>query len=242
MFGYTHDEAGIFIRPRSIFGEPQKDPAQVYTQKTLENMAKVLAGEHADDILAYFASTDLTPYEAPTELFTSAIWIEPALATYQRFATQGCTSYEYCFARVSPAARKAGMLAFHAAEIPYLFGTLITANEADTQKISVFGTSTEVEDYDEIDFEVKNTIQHAWTEFARTGIPSNPDGTQWPRLNGSNPQFISHCGYHTRAATGHQPGHTDDQLFAHQRTQEIDNMLSIKWSVRECASGFLMLS
>jgi para-nitrobenzyl esterase len=31
-----------------------------------------------------------------------------------------------------------------------------------------------------VDAQVSDTVQHAWTEFARTGIPRNPDGTPWP--------------------------------------------------------------
>lgn len=135
-------------------------------------MAKVLGGEHASDILAYFASTNLTPYEALTELITTAIWLEPALATFQRFARLGRTSYVYRFARVSPGARRSGLLAYHSVEIPYLFGTL-----------------TATENYDEIDTRVSNVVQHAWTEFARTGIPQSLDCTSWPSVNESDPQF-----------------------------------------------------
>ncbi len=186
MFGCTQDEARLFIRPNGLYGEPESNPAQVYTQKTLENMAKALGGEHADDILAYFAGTSLTPYEALAELFTSAIWLEPALASYQRFAKLDRMSYAYRFARVSPGARRSGLLAYHSAEIPYLFGTL-TAGEADSKEDGkVVSASGE---YNEIDVEVQNIVQHAWTEFARTGVPRSPDGTQWPCVNGSNPQF-----------------------------------------------------
>lgn len=188
LFGCTQNEARLFIKPTGIYGEPETNPAQVYTQKTLEHMARVLGGEHADDILAYFAGSDLTPYEALAELITTAIWLEPALATYQRLAKLDRTSYAYRFARVAPGARRAGLLAYHSAEIPYLFGTLATG-ETETKMTNPFGTPSAAGDYNEIDAEVANVVQHAWTEFARTGIPQSPDGTQWPRVTGSNPQF-----------------------------------------------------
>jgi para-nitrobenzyl esterase len=188
LFGCTQNEARLFIKPTGIYGEPETDPAKVYTQQTLEHMARALGGEHADDILAYFAGTSLTPYEALAELITIAIWLEPALATYQRFAKLDRTSYAYRFARVSPGARRSGLLAYHSAEIPYLFGTL-TVEEPTTNVTNAFGTPSEAGDYNEVDTEVANVVQHAWTEFARTGIPSNPDGIQWPRVNRSNPQF-----------------------------------------------------
>jgi para-nitrobenzyl esterase len=171
LFGCTQNEARFFLKPTGLYGQPESDPAQIYTHNTLEHMAKALGGKHASDILAYFASTSLTPYEALTELITTAIWLEPALATFQHFARLDRTSYAYRFARVSPGARRSGLLAYHSAEIPYLFGTLTAEND------------------DEIDTEVAEAVQHAWTEFARTGIPQSPDGTPWPRVNGSHPQF-----------------------------------------------------
>ena len=184
MFGSTQNEARFFIKPTGLYGQPESAPEQIYTPDTLEHMARALGGEHAGDILAYFASTSLTPYEALAELITTAIWLEPALATYQRFAKLDRASYAYNFARVSPNARKSGLLAYHSAEIPYLFGRLTPAEDS-----SLFGTPTPAEGYDEIDIKVGNVIQHAWTEFARTGIPQNPDGTPWPRVNELNPQF-----------------------------------------------------
>lgn len=187
LFGCTQNEARLFIKPTGVYGEPDVDPMQVYTPTTLEHMAKALGGEHADDILTYFAGTSLTPYEALAELFTTAIWIEPALATYQRFAQLNRTSYAYRFARVSPGAQISGLLAYHSSEIPYLFGTL-TARGA-TNVSHAFGTSSKMEDYNEIDTEVANGLQYAWTEFARTGIPRNPDGTSWPRVTTSDPRF-----------------------------------------------------
>ncbi len=188
LFGCTQNEARLFIKPTGIYGEPETDPAKVYSQKTLEHMAKVLGGEHASNILDSFARTDITPYEALAELITTAIWLEPALATYQHFAKLDHMSYAYRFARVSPGAQKSGLLAYHSAEIPYLFGTL-AMEETDTKVTNPFGTPSAVGDYNEIDTQVANVVQHAWTEFARTGIPQNPDGTPWPSVNGSYPQF-----------------------------------------------------
>ena len=188
LFGCTQEEARFFLKPTGLYGQPESDPGQIYTHSTLEHMAKVLGGEHAADILTYFASTDLTPYEALTELITTAIWLEPALATFQRFAELGRASYAYRFARVSPGARRSGLLAYHSAEIPYLFGTL-TVEETDTNVVNPFITPSEAGGYNKIDTEVANVVQHAWTEFARTGIPQSPDGTPWPSVNRSDPQF-----------------------------------------------------
>lgn len=57
------------------------------------------------------------------------------------------------------------------AEIPYVFGHLSPA-----------------EDYDDADAHVSETMTHAWTEFARTGMPSSPDGTPGPAATSTTPQ------------------------------------------------------
>lgn len=90
------------------------------------------------------AGTGQTPYEALAEVYTAAVWHEPALATLGTFTRAGRTSYYYRFARVSPGAAKAGTLASHASENPYLFGLLTPPGF-----------------YDQADAEVSHAVQHA---------------------------------------------------------------------------------
>lgn len=172
MFGVTRDESRMFHAPGGVFPPRNVDPAEVYTPETLAHMARRLGGERADDIIAHFTERGLAPYEALVELSTAAIWHEPALATYRRFAALDRTTYFYDFARHSPGSIETGLLAKHSAEIPYLFGTVTVGDF-----------------YNSVDVDVSDTIQHAWTEFARTGIPSSPDGTPWPACDSTAPQF-----------------------------------------------------
>jgi para-nitrobenzyl esterase len=145
------------------------DPAKLYTPATLAKMAAVLGSHRADHITAHLIGG---PYEALAQLLTAAIWTEPALASYRRFTELGRTGYAYRFDRVSPGNRRTGMLAFHCSEIPYVFGHL-----------------TPADDYDEVDAHVSDTIAHAWTEFARTGVPTSPDGTPWPAATKTVPRM-----------------------------------------------------
>ncbi|MFB7496441.1 carboxylesterase/lipase family protein [Streptomyces sp. NPDC056161] len=169
LFGHTRDEGRFFIRPTGPFGGPPSavDPSEVYTPATLETMAAVLGGEQAGAILAQLTGT---PYEALARLYTDALWTEPVLASYRRFTALGRTSYSYRFDRVSPGGGKSGMLAFHCSDIPYVFGH-ITAGQG----------------YDAQDERVSDTMLHAWTEFARTGVPRSPDGTPWPAADATTP-------------------------------------------------------
>src|SRR5882757_2015068 len=169
LFGHTSDEARFFLTPRGPLGlQPDTvDPAEIYTPATLAQMATVLGGRQAEHILARLRGS---PYEALAELVTAAIWAEPALASYRRFAELGYTAYSYRFARVSPGNRRTGMLAFHCSELSYVFGHL-----------------TSSDDYDEVDASVSDTLMHAWTTFARTGVPTNPDGVAWPAATSTAP-------------------------------------------------------
>jgi len=173
MLGCTQDEARFFVQPTMLYAHPEVRPEDAYTPETLAHMAAAMAGGRADAVLAHLAGgSGVTPYEAIAELITASVWHEPALATLQRFADLGRTTYAYRFARVSPGARQTGLLAKHSAEIPYLFGTMIPPQA-----------------YDQVDVEVSRTVQHAWTEFARNGTPRSLDATPWPKYRTDAPEF-----------------------------------------------------
>jgi para-nitrobenzyl esterase len=167
LFGSTEHEARFFITPTGPYGASHVDPARIYTPATVATMAKVLAGDRAEEILARLGGS---PYEALAELYTSAVWSEPELKSYQRFTDMGRTAFAYRFSRVSPGNHRGGMLAHHCAELPYVFGHL------------------DPEQTDEVDARIADAMQHAWTEFARTGVPRDPDGTLWPRTTADQPR------------------------------------------------------
>ncbi|NEA38729.1 carboxylesterase family protein [Streptomyces sp. SID11385] len=171
LLGCTEDEARMFIRPDALYAHPEVRPEDAYTHETLTHMARALGGDAAEDIVRELTGRGLTPYEALAEVCTAAVWLEPALATLDRFAALGRTSYSYRFARVSPGAEKDGTRACHAAENPYVFGRL------DREGY-----------YDATDVQVQDAVQTAWTEFARTGVPRHRDGTAWPAYDAGDPR------------------------------------------------------
>ncbi|MCA1192608.1 carboxylesterase/lipase family protein [Saccharopolyspora sp. 6V] len=172
LFGWTQHESRFFHRPAGQYARPDLDPAEIYTPEVLATMTRALAGSRADEVLARFGADGRAPYDALTELTTDAIWAEPAWETYQRFAGLGRTAYAYRFARVAPGARRSGLLAAHMSELPYLFGLPTGGDE-----------------YDEVDAAVSDTVRHAWTEFARTGVPRYGDGTAWPSCDAAAPRL-----------------------------------------------------
>lgn len=172
MLGCTQDEARMFVQPTALYAHPEMTPEATYTPETLKAMAQVMAGDRSQEILDYFGENDIGDYAAIAEVITAGVWHEPASATLERFAGLGRTIYTYRFARVSPGAEKSGLLAKHSAEIAYLFGSM-----------------TPPRAYDDTDAHVAREIQHAWSEFARTGTPRSLDGSAWPQYTNEKPEI-----------------------------------------------------
>ena len=160
LLGRVANEARYFVRPGGH-----------YNWGVVENMANAFTQGRADEALALLRHNTQDPYTALDVLFTTAIWTEPALATLNRFASLDGTVYPFRFTRVSPGAAASGDLAKHTSEIRYVFGNLDPA-----------------EDYNAIDARVSDTMQEAWTAFARTGVPENL-GLAWPSYRPDNPEL-----------------------------------------------------
>ncbi len=152
LLGYTANEARYFLKPDREVARPM-----------LEGMARALCGREAPAVLAALEATHSSVYAALDELFSSAVWYEPALATIEKLADSGHTVYFYVFKRESPGFVTTRELAKHTAEIRYVFGTLHDD-----------GT------YDATDAELSQQMQSVWTSFARDGQPSTSQGTPWP--------------------------------------------------------------
>jgi para-nitrobenzyl esterase len=89
----------------------------------------------------------------------------------------GNTSYQYQFSRVAPGREAVGSA--HAAELPYVFGTLSLAGRGvDAPKGK--GNAPQ---YDATDATVSSTMQQYWTNFAKTGNPNGGSLTKWPKFD-----------------------------------------------------------
>lgn len=158
LMGYTANEARYFIKPNApVNGE------------VLERMAGALCGPKRDEALAALQEQGGSVYESLEELFSTAIWMEPAYATLRHLARSGHTIFFYVFGRESPGALATQELAKHTAEIRYVFGNLQPA-----------------EAYDDIDLSISHAMQHAWTTFAHTGVPAGEDGKPWPAYSSTS--------------------------------------------------------
>ena len=171
LMGYTANEARYFLKPNVPVSE-----------EVLGRMAGALCGPKRDEALEVLEQQGGSVYESLEELFSTAIWKEPAYKTLQSLAGSGHTVFFYVFGRQSPGARLTQELAKHTAEIRYIFGNL-----------------QPVEMYDDVDASIARTMQQAWIAFARTGVPSNEDGGPWAAYS-STTEMSTNIGEHVTSA------------------------------------------
>lgn len=160
MFGCLENEARYFIKPGGD-----------YSLEVVTRMARALAGPGADELVGYLQQKYDDPYAMLDRLYSTAIWFEPAFETAKRFAADGRNFFVYHFARCSPGAKASGDLVRHSAEIRYVFGNL----DGDC--------------YDEVDRDVSDWMQMAWTSFAREGVPGTEKTGKWPAYNADDPEL-----------------------------------------------------
>ncbi len=160
MIGCVENEARYFTRPGGN-----------YTKQGLSAMIQVLCGSQAEAVDSIFEKSDVPLYDRLDKIFTTAIFTEPAMVGVRKFAALGRRCYCYHFNRRSPGSVTRNELAKHTAEIRYVFGNL-----------------TEDGYYDDSDHALSELLQSAWVSFARSGIPTSPDGHAWPAYDASNPE------------------------------------------------------
>ena len=160
MMGCVENEARYFIKPGGD-----------YSLQGVAVMARVLCGPKHAEVLALFERETGTPYELLDKLFTTAIWIEPALETARKLSALGRRLYFYHFNRCSPGSVASQDRAKHTSEIRYVFGNLTNGGY-----------------YDKVDEAISAQMRDAWIAFARDGTPRN-NGAAWPAFDQGDPKL-----------------------------------------------------
>lgn len=123
-------------------------------------------GEIADRFLALYPLDDIEESMLAATRDAMYGWSSERLALKQ--AELGLASYLYLFDHGYPAANEPGLHAFHAAELPYMFGTL--------KKTPPFWPKPP-------DNEAESSLSAAmleyWVSFARDGAPAAPGAAAW---------------------------------------------------------------
>ena len=121
----------------------------------------------ADPFLAHYPAGNFAESMLATTRDALYGWTAERLVTKQHAA--GVPSYLYYFDHGYPAAEALGLHAFHASEIPYVFGT---ADRTPPRWPVVPGTPDEKK--------LSDAMLAYWAAFARSGAPSTADQPQWP--------------------------------------------------------------
>jgi para-nitrobenzyl esterase len=144
---------------------------------TYEREIRARYGELADAFLALYPSTDIPGSVLATPRDGLYGWTAERLA--RRQTRIGQPAFLYYFDHGYPAADAADLHAFHASELPYVFGT---ADRTPPRWPSIPDTPVERE--------LSAAMMAYWGSFARDGAPTAPGQPDWPAY-GSTQSYMA---------------------------------------------------
>jgi para-nitrobenzyl esterase len=150
------------IRSLRFLAPPVSKDAATYEAAIHKRYADV-----AEDFLKLYPSSHLEDSVLATTRDALYGWTAERLVAKQ--TAQGHPSYLYLFDHGYPAADEAGLHAFHASELPYVFGTA-ARTPPRWPKVPDSPQETELSD----------ALIGYWTSFALAGEPKAPDQPSWP--------------------------------------------------------------
>jgi para-nitrobenzyl esterase len=133
---------------------------------TYETQIRARYGKLADDFLARYPSSHIEESMLATTRDAMYGWTAERLVLKQ--TTVGAPSFLYYFDHGYPAAEAMGLHAFHASELPFMFGT-IAGTPSRWPAIPATPVETDLSD----------AMVSYWATFARDGTPSAPGQPQW---------------------------------------------------------------
>src|SRR6185437_1456732 len=132
-----------------------------------EKTIRAAYGDLADAFLRLYPSSDMKESILATTRDALYGWTAERLARKQ--AALGLPSYLYLFDHGYPAADEAGLHAFHASELPYVFGTFDGTPPLWPKVPATPGEAA-----------LSDAMLDYWTSFARTGRPHSAHAPDWP--------------------------------------------------------------
>ncbi len=145
---------------RFLVPQPPADAA------AYEGQIRERYGDLADEFLKLYPSSDLLESVLATTRDALYGWTAERLVAKQTAA--GAPSFLYYFDHGYPAADSMGLHAFHASEIPYVFGT---SGKTPPRWPAIPATPAESQ--------LSDAMASYWASFARDGVPSAAGQPQW---------------------------------------------------------------
>ena len=160
------------IRSLRVLAPPVPADAATYEKEIRARYADL-----ADSFLKLYPSSDLQESIWATTRDSLYGWTAERLVV--KHTAAGVPSWLYLFDHGYPAANEKGLHAFHASELPYVFGT---ANRAPPNWPKVPETPVEAN--------LSNAMLDYWASFVRSGVPSAAGQPPWPAY-GSERAYMS---------------------------------------------------
>ena len=164
IVGANEDEGTLF---KALFGTT--------TAFTYAQLCAFAYGAHAKDVLRLFpATSDADAPDAFARSLGAAAFVAPARRLARLAARHGASAYLYHFTKRRPGDVGSRLGAFHGAEIPYVFGSLVDRQVPGLGRIGV----------DARDVELSDQVMDYWARFAATGDPNGAGAPEWPKVDG----------------------------------------------------------
>jgi para-nitrobenzyl esterase len=151
------------IRSLTILAPPPAASAEEYVKKI-----RAKYGDLADEFLRLYPPGDMK--ESILAATRDGLYGWTAERLVRKQADVGVASYLYLFDHSYPAAEEAGLHAFHASELPYVFGTFAGGTPPLWPKVP--DTARERA--------LSEAMIDYWTSFARNGHPVAAHAATWP--------------------------------------------------------------
>jgi len=173
----------LFLMPRA--------PA---TQAAYVADVRARFGAQADAYLAVYPGAD--PKADVMASVRDGLYGWAAQYAVRRAAAAGQPAYLYFFRHSTPAERERDLAAFHASELPYVFGQVGASAPLGPNWPKPPLTAGEAR--------LSDAMLGYWASFVRTGAPAAPGAPAWPRFTAGRPGYLD-IGDQPVARLGIQP-------------------------------------
>jgi para-nitrobenzyl esterase len=172
LIGSTADEATTFD-PKIM--APEFAESLKYSDLLKSSINQILPNVDKKIFEYYPTDTEEMSKESWVNFYTDAMFTAPMQDWGNLMSTVDSQAYLYIWDHHPKINGSRKLKAFHAAEVPYIFGSV------DNFDI----------DFNEEDVTLSNNMIDIWTNFAKTGNPSLPGVFTWPPFNSSSQKYVS---------------------------------------------------
>ncbi len=185
IIGSNANESTVLVRDLKLTTESQLDSA----------VRASYPAAFADRVRAlYPAEGPQGPVRAYRLLWTDDVFTATARETARAFTRAGAPVYRYYYTRVANGMTGLALGAFHASEIPFVFG--------------VRGMTSPLWGATPYDTTLAAAMSGAWTRFAAVGDPNDAGLATWPRFTLAGDEALE-FGARIAAIPGPRPAHLD---------------------------------